>query len=38
MNAPFELIGADGKYIKGDRADGTDRQILLITGFYQNAG
>ncbi len=29
----FELIGADGKRIKGDRADGTDRQILFITGF-----
>ena len=30
---PFELIGADGKRIKGDRADGTDRHILFITGF-----
>lgn len=30
---PFELIGADGKRIKGDRADGADRQILFITGF-----
>ena len=30
---PFELIGADGKRIKGDCADGTDRQILFITGF-----
>ncbi|MBH0207357.1 MAG: hypothetical protein A4C66_00025 [Nitrospira sp. HN-bin3] len=29
----FELIGADGKRIKGDRAEGTDRQILFITGF-----
>ncbi len=30
---PFELIGADGKRLKGDCADGTDRQILFITGF-----
>jgi len=30
---PFELIGADGKRLKGDRADGTSRQILFITGF-----
>lgn len=30
---PFELIGTDGKCLKGDRADGTDRQILFITGF-----
>jgi uncharacterized protein len=30
---PFELIGTDGKRIKGDCADGTDRQILFITGF-----
>jgi pimeloyl-ACP methyl ester carboxylesterase len=29
----FELIGADGKRIKGDRAEGTGRQILFITGF-----
>lgn len=29
----FELTGTDGKRIKGDRADGTDRQILFITGF-----
>ena len=29
----FELIGADGKRIKGDRIDGTGRQILFITGF-----
>ncbi|QPD06167.1 MAG: hypothetical protein Nkreftii_003941 [Candidatus Nitrospira kreftii] len=29
----FELRGADGKRIKGDRADGIDRQILFITGF-----
>lgn len=29
----FELIGSDGKRIKGDRAEGTDRQILFITGF-----
>lgn len=30
---PFELTGADGKRITGDRADGSDRQILFITGF-----
>ncbi|MBX3302012.1 MAG: alpha/beta fold hydrolase [Nitrospira sp.] len=30
---PFELIGEDGKHIKGDRANGTGRQILFITGF-----
>lgn len=29
----FELIGADGKRIKGDRVEGTTRQILFITGF-----
>mgnify|MGYP001223827802 CR=1 FL=1 len=29
----FELIGADGKRIKGDRSDGAERQILFITGF-----
>ena len=29
----FELKGADGKLIRGDRADGTGRQILFITGF-----
>lgn len=30
---PFTLIGADGKRITGDRAEGIDRQILFITGF-----
>lgn len=30
---PFELAGADGKRIRGDRAQGTGRQILFITGF-----
>jgi pimeloyl-ACP methyl ester carboxylesterase len=30
---PFELTGVDGKRITGDRADGTDREILFITGF-----
>lgn len=30
---PFELHGADGKLIRGDRAEGKDRQILFITGF-----
>ncbi|MBH0204211.1 MAG: alpha/beta hydrolase [Nitrospira sp.] len=29
----FELIGADGKRITGDRIDGTGQQILFITGF-----
>ena len=29
----FELLGADGKRIRGDHADGIDRQILFITGF-----
>jgi uncharacterized protein len=29
----FELTGADGRCIKGDRAEGADRQILFITGF-----
>jgi pimeloyl-ACP methyl ester carboxylesterase len=29
----FELIATDGKRIKGDRIDGTGRQILFITGF-----
>ena len=30
---PFELAGADGKRIKGDRAEGAGRQVLFITGF-----
>lgn len=30
---PFELLGADGKRLTGDRVQGTDRQILFITGF-----
>ena len=29
----LELIGTDGKRIKGDRIAGTARQILFITGF-----
>ena len=29
----FELAGADGKLIRGDRLIGKDRQILFITGF-----
>ncbi|NOT94760.1 MAG: alpha/beta fold hydrolase [Nitrospira sp.] len=29
----FELAGADGKLIRGDRSMGKDRQILFITGF-----
>jgi pimeloyl-ACP methyl ester carboxylesterase len=30
---PFELKGADGKLIRGDRLDGKGQQILFITGF-----
>ena len=30
---PFELKGADGKLIRGDRLFGEGRQILFITGF-----
>ena len=30
---PFELKGPDGKLIRGDRADGSRRQALYITGF-----
>ena len=30
---PFEVIGTDGRRIKGDRVEGTTRQILFITGF-----
>jgi pimeloyl-ACP methyl ester carboxylesterase len=30
---PFQLVGADGKLICGDRIDGTERQLLFITGF-----
>ncbi|MGA6827468.1 alpha/beta hydrolase [Nitrospira sp. NS4] len=33
MMTRFELKGADGKAIRGDRADGEGRQILFITGF-----
>jgi uncharacterized protein len=29
----FELPGADGKLIRGDRADGTGPLVLFITGF-----
>ena len=29
----FELKGLDGKLIRGDRADGTGRSVLFITGF-----
>lgn len=29
----FELQGADGKLIRGDRSIGKDRQVLFITGF-----
>jgi uncharacterized protein len=29
----FELAGADGKLIRGDRSMGKERQILFITGF-----
>jgi pimeloyl-ACP methyl ester carboxylesterase len=30
---PFEVKGADGKVIRGDRADGSERRVLFITGF-----
>ncbi|ALA61217.1 alpha/beta hydrolase [Nitrospira moscoviensis] len=30
---PFHLTGPDGKLIRGDRAEGRDRQVLFITGF-----
>ncbi len=30
---PFQLQAADGTVIRGDRAQGQDRQILFITGF-----
>jgi len=30
---PFEIAAADGKLIRGDRAEGKNRQILFITGF-----
>lgn len=30
---PFELKGPDGKAIRGDRFDGTDRHIVFITGL-----
>ncbi len=35
MSSPhsFELAAADGKIIRGDRAEGKNRQILFITGF-----
>lgn len=33
MLEPFFLVGPDGKRIRGDRAAGSDRQILFITGF-----
>jgi len=29
----FQVTGADGKFIRGDRAIGKDRQMLFITGF-----
>lgn len=29
----FQLLAADGKRVRGDRAEGTHRQILFITGF-----
>lgn len=31
--ARFELKGANGKLIRGDRLSGKDRQLLFITGF-----
>lgn len=30
---PFELTGADGKLIRGDRAEDKNRRILFMTGF-----
>lgn len=30
---PFQWPGPDGKVIRGDLAEGTDRQVLFITGF-----
>jgi pimeloyl-ACP methyl ester carboxylesterase len=30
---PFEIAAADGKLIRGNRAEGKDRLILFITGF-----
>ncbi|HSF67447.1 MAG TPA: alpha/beta fold hydrolase [Nitrospiraceae bacterium] len=35
MSGPrsFELAAVDGKLIRGDRAEGSGRQILFITGF-----
>ena len=30
---PFELTGADGRRIQGDRAHGSGREVLFITGF-----
>ena len=30
---PFTLTGSDGKTIRGDRAEGKDRQLLFMTGF-----
>jgi pimeloyl-ACP methyl ester carboxylesterase len=30
---PLSLVGTDGKRIRGDRAAGSDRQALFITGF-----
>ena len=33
MIIPFELIGADGIRLKGDRLPGKERQVLFITGF-----
>jgi pimeloyl-ACP methyl ester carboxylesterase len=30
---PLSLVGTDGKRIRGDRAAGSDRQVLFITGF-----
>lgn len=33
MMERFELKGADGKLIRGDRVEGQGRQVLFITGF-----
>ena len=35
---PFTLTGADGTVLRGDRLEGSDRQILFITGFLSKRG
>lgn len=39
MANSFELIGVDGKRLKGDRAEGIDRQILCsLPAFSRSVG